>query len=132
MRLAQSCHQTPNSDWKSSQHFLFYFIYLFSSKTKFSSFPAFLFSFLQFFKCESWSLSNAYSFWLHEVFYCSFHFIQSDPETLQHRLDPDRGAARCEGGTFSRCSIVFIFYYLFGAFPSCSSLSQFKTFRHDK
>lgn len=47
MRLAQSCHQTPNSDWKSSQHFLFYFIF-FSSKTKFSSFPAFLFCFVFF------------------------------------------------------------------------------------
>lgn len=46
MRLAQSCHQTPNSDWKSSQHFLF--IYFFSSKTKFSSFPAFLFCFVFF------------------------------------------------------------------------------------
>lgn len=47
MRLAQSCHQTPNSDWKSSQHFLFIYLF-FSSKTKFSSFPAFFFSFLFF------------------------------------------------------------------------------------
>lgn len=47
MRLAQSCHQTPNSDWKSSQHFLFYFIF-FQVKQNFLPFQLFSFLFFNF------------------------------------------------------------------------------------